>query len=115
MNYNPMSLKDVHGLCPELDIPGAINSLTNKSGTGGTEVDRVIVASPNYLSRLSKILQSASPATIQNFFIWKVVQSLAGYTEAVELLAYKRFYNELEGKVCWCSDNWSQLMTQLCG
>jgi endothelin-converting enzyme len=92
--YNPMSLKDASDLTPQLDLSELIQALAPPK----FEVKTVIVASPSYLKKLSEILDGAASDTLQNYFIWKVVQSLSSYIDAPAVTPYKRFSNELQGK-----------------
>lgn len=93
--YNPYSLDEASKLTPQLDLASIINDLA----PAGSKVDRVIVMAPQYQKDLADTLSNTSQHTLQTYFVWKAVQSLASYIEADAVLPYKRFSNELAGKV----------------
>ena len=93
-----MSLKDADKLTPSVHLAAIIKSLSPSDIT----VDRIIVASPNYMKDLSEVLSSSSKEVIKSYLVWKVVQAYYSRTEADELKPYSRFINELQGKVCSC-------------
>jgi endothelin-converting enzyme len=90
-----MSLKEASDLTPELDLSQLIQGLAPPK----VDVKTIIVASPPYMKKLSEIISGAASDTLQNYFIWKAVQSLSTYIEADAVKPYKRFTNELQGKV----------------
>ena len=90
-----MSLKDADSLTPQIRLASVINALAPSD----FETKRLIVMSPNYMRNLSSVLSSSSKEVLQTYFIWKVVQSYASAIEADELKPYRRFANELQGKV----------------
>jgi len=90
-----MSTEEADSLCPQIDLSGLITTLA----AADAEVNRVIVMSPPYMKELSAILLDTSTETLQSYFIWKAVQSLAPYIEADAVRPYKQFSNELQGKV----------------
>ena len=90
-----MSLKEADSLAPEIHLSTIINSLT----PGDYKTERLIVASPSYMTNLSSILSSTSKEVLQTYFMWKVVQAYASEIEAEELKPYTQFVNELQGKV----------------
>ncbi|KAF2398055.1 zincin [Trichodelitschia bisporula] len=94
-SYHPMTLKDAAKLTPEVGLSGLIANLV----PAGIAVDKLVVTSPDYMAKLSKsILSSTSSETLQSYFLWKTIQSLASYVDATEITPYKRFVNELQGK-----------------
>jgi predicted metalloendopeptidase len=95
-----MSLDDANALCPEIDLQGIVNALAAPTG----KVERLIVYQPEYLESLSQILSQTHQSTLQQFFIWKAVQSLGEYVEADALQPWERFHNEIQGKVCYASN-----------
>lgn len=99
--YNPMSLDNANDLAPEIDLKGLIHELAPKH----VGVDRVIVMAPDYQKKLSSILAETDSEVVMNYFVWKAVQSLSGYVDADEVKPYRRFVNELAGKVSIISDN----------
>ncbi|TAQ86241.1 hypothetical protein B7494_g5451 [Chlorociboria aeruginascens] len=92
--YNPMSLKDVDLLIPQLHLSRVINNLA----PADYKTTRLIVASPQYLKALSGILSSTSKEVLQTYFIWKVIQAYASVVEADQIKPYTQFINELQGK-----------------
>ena len=98
--YNPMSLKEASGLAPKVDLASVIYGLAS-----GKEVDRLIMATPNYMKKLQPILEEFDDAVLQSYFVWKAVQSLYSYIESPVVKPYKAFVNELAGKVCHCLAN----------
>lgn len=93
--YNPMALDDANQLAPEIDLKGLLHVLAPKS----VKIDRIIVMAPEYQSKLSSILKETDSEVVMNYFVWKAVQSLSSYVDAEEVKPYKRFVNELAGKV----------------
>jgi endothelin-converting enzyme len=63
------------------------------------KVDRLLVTSPKYQKDLAKILDDTPKGVLQSYFFWKVVQAFHSYVDADALKPYKRFLNELQGKV----------------
>ena len=102
-----MSLKDANELTPSVHLSAIIKNLSPADVT----VDRIIVASPNYMQDLNEVLSSTSKEVIQSYLMWKVVQAYASRIEAAEIKPYTRFINELQGKVCtFRSDVFDELM-----
>jgi hypothetical protein len=54
---------------------------------------------PEYQKSLSSILNETDSEVVMNYFVWKAVQSFSGYVDADEVKPYRRFVNELAGKV----------------
>ncbi|KXH49781.1 peptidase family M13 [Colletotrichum simmondsii] len=92
--YNPMLIDEASALAPEIELTALIHDLVPE----GFVVERIIVMSPKYMTELSTILSGTDKEVIQNYFIWKAVQSLSSYVDADALKPYKRFKNELAGK-----------------
>lgn len=90
-----MLIDEASALAPEIELTALIHDLVPE----GFVVERVIVMSPKYMTELSTILSGTDKEVIQNYFIWKAVQSLSSYVDADALKPYKRFKNELAGKV----------------
>lgn len=93
--YNPMRLDDASQLAPEVDLKGLLHELAPKD----IDIDRVIVMAPEYQGKLSSILNETDSEVVMNYFVWKAVQSFSGYVDAEEVKPYRRFVNELAGKV----------------
>jgi endothelin-converting enzyme len=90
-----MSLDDANKLAPQLQLSKIVRGLA----PADVEIDRLIVASPDYMKALAKILNSTSTETLEAYFKWKLIQSFASAIKADELKPYTRFMNELQGKV----------------
>jgi endothelin-converting enzyme len=91
-----MSLDSATALCPEIDLQGIVNALTRSTRT---KVDRVIVNQPKYLKNLSQILNETPQSILHKFFTWRAIQSLGDYVESDALLPWRKFHNEIQGKV----------------
>ncbi|KAK0648606.1 hypothetical protein B0T16DRAFT_444608 [Cercophora newfieldiana] len=92
-SYNPMSLKEASDLAPKIGLPEIISGLSSDF-----KVDRLIVNTPGYMKELQAIIDGFSPAVLQQYFIWKAVQSLYSYVDSPIIQPYKGFVNELAGK-----------------
>lgn len=93
--YNPMAIDEAADLTPQLELKALIQGLAPRD----VDVTRVIVMSPDYQRELSSIINQTDAKVLQSYFIWKTVQSFAGYIEADTIKPYKQFKNELVGKV----------------
>lgn len=93
--YNPMSIEEAANLTSQVDLKALIQGLAPKN----VDVERVIVMTPDYQRELSSILSETDAKVLQSYFLWKTVQSFSGYVEADAIKPYKRFTNELVGKV----------------
>ena len=93
--YNPMDIGDAAALTPEIELQALLSELSPKDFT----IDRIIVASPKYLEALSGILKETNKDVVEAYFKWKAVQSLTSFIESDSVKPYKRFRNELSGKV----------------
>ncbi|KAJ4286152.1 hypothetical protein N0V90_013501 [Kalmusia sp. IMI 367209] len=92
--YNPMPIDQAANLTPQIDLKALIQGLAPSN----VDVGRVIVMTPDYLKELSSIISETDAKVLQNYFIWKTIQSFSGYIEADAIKPYKRFANELVGK-----------------
>jgi endothelin-converting enzyme len=90
-----MSLKGADKLTPDIHLAGLVKSLEPSD----VKTERIIVMSPSYMANLTEILSTTSKETLQTYFVWKAIQAFASYVEADELKPYKRFLNELQGRV----------------
>lgn len=97
--YNPMSIDEAANLTHQVDLKALIQGLA----PGDVDVTRVIVNTPQYQKELSTIIDETDAKVLQSYFVWKAVQSFSGYIEADAIKPYKRFTNELVGKVCYAS------------
>jgi endothelin-converting enzyme len=89
-----MSLQEASDLLPQVDLA----TIVNKLAPVGVQVDRVINMSPSYMNKTSTILDETDGSVLQNYLIWKVVQSFYSYVETDAVKPYKRFVNELQGR-----------------
>lgn len=90
-----MSLQEASALTPKIDLTRIISSLAQ-----GQEVNRLIVAAPQYMKDLQSILDETDSRVVQSYFLWKAVQAFYPYVSSPILKPYKRFVNVLHGKVC---------------
>jgi endothelin-converting enzyme len=93
--YNPLAIDKAAELTPQVDLKGLVHDLAPSK----VDVARVIVMAPKYQEELAGIINETDPEVLQSYFIWKAVQSFSGYIEADAVKPYKRFTNELVGKV----------------
>jgi endothelin-converting enzyme len=63
----------------------------------GYSTDRVLVAVPEYMKSLSKLLQTTSPDVLEAFFYWKITQSLVPYINRDLVKPYYKFQAMLSG------------------
>ncbi|OLN86985.1 Endothelin-converting enzyme 1-like protein 1 [Colletotrichum chlorophyti] len=92
--YNPMLIDEAAALTPEIELTALIHDLA----PDGFVVERIIVASPKYMTELSTILAETDKEVIRNYFLWKAIQSFSSYVDADAVKPYRRFVNELAGK-----------------
>lgn len=91
--YNPRTLDEAEAYNPAISIKSIIKDFAD-----GHKPSKIIVASPEYLEALSKILESKKRETIQSYLAWKVVQAYGGAVEDDALTPLRRFNNKLQGK-----------------
>lgn len=90
-----MTLKGADGLTPQIHLSKIINSLAPSD----FKTSRVIVMAPQYMDELAIILNRMSKEVLQTYFLWKAVQAFSSDIEADAIKPYRRFTNELQGKV----------------
>lgn len=90
-----MLIGEAAAIAPEIELRALLEAQTPKD----TKIGRIIVMSPKYLKELSIILAATDKTVLQSYFIWKAVQSFSNYVDADAVRPYKRFINELAGKV----------------
>ncbi len=90
-----MSLADADALTPQLNLSKVLKALVPSD----YKLDGLIVMAPKYMKDLAKLLSETSADTLHTYFLWKAIQAFSGYVEADALTPYKRFSNELQGKV----------------
>jgi endothelin-converting enzyme len=93
--YNPMLIEEAAAIAPEIELDELLHGLAPSH----SKIERVIVTSPKYLKDLSVILAATDRKVIQSYFVWRTVQSFSSYIDADAVKPYKRFKNELAGKV----------------
>ncbi|KKY37912.1 putative endothelin-converting enzyme [Diaporthe ampelina] len=91
--YNPRSLDEAEAYNPAISVKDIIRLFA-----GDYKPSKIIVASPDYLKSLAKILESESREVIQAYLAWKVVQSWGGSVEDDSVEPLRRFNNKLQGK-----------------
>jgi endothelin-converting enzyme len=91
--YNPRTLKETEAYNSEISIKHILDTFAS-----GYTPSKIIVGSPDYLKKLSKILKSSSRNTIKTYLVWKVVQSWGGAVEDPAVQPLLRFRNKLQGK-----------------
>jgi endothelin-converting enzyme len=90
-----MSLAAADSLTPQIHLSKIINSLA----PANFKTSRLIVMSPQYMEDLTSILNSTSKEVLQTYFLWKAIQAFSSDIEADAIKPYRRFTNELQGKV----------------
>jgi endothelin-converting enzyme len=90
-----MSLAEAEKLAPQVHLSKVIDSLVPED----FKPDRIIVMAPQYLKDLEKLLSDTPQHTVHVYFIWKAIQSYSSFIEDSAIAPYKRFSNELQGKV----------------
>jgi endothelin-converting enzyme len=91
--YNPRTLKEAEAYNSEISLKHILNTFA-----ADYTPTKIIVGSPEYLKKLSKILKSSSRNTIKTYLVWKVVQSWGGAVEDPAVQPLLRFRNKLQGK-----------------
>ena len=92
--YNPKTLHETQAMLPQLLFQSIITDLAPSK----YYPERLIVASPEYLQTLSKLLQNTSEHVLQSYFMWKAIQGYAGAIDPATVKPLLRFNNELRGK-----------------
>jgi endothelin-converting enzyme len=91
-----MLIDEAAAIAPEIELKALLYGLAPEKA----DIRRVIVMAPKYLKELSVILAATDKKVLQNYFLWKTIQSLSSYVDADAVKPYKRFRNVLAGKVC---------------
>lgn len=91
--YNPHTPGETALLIPDIQVLDIV-----KNFTGGFIPPKVIVMSPDYLHKFSKILAKQDRSTIQAYLAWKVTAAWGTSVEAKALQPLLRFRNKLQGK-----------------
>jgi endothelin-converting enzyme len=90
-----MSLAEADSLTPQIRLSKIIDGLA----PADFKTTRLIVMSPPYMEDLASILNSTSKEVLQTYFLWKAIQAFSSDIEADAIKPYRRFTNELQGKV----------------
>ena len=90
---NEMSIKDANKRIAQLDLEKIISKIAPKS----YRPDTVLVPSPEYLERLSFVLQATPVEVIQAYMVWKSIQHLAGQVQDPKLEPLQKFQAKLAG------------------
>lgn len=90
-----MSLKEADLLTPQIQLSKVLSSLA----PADFKTDRIIVMSPQYMKDLAKTLENTPREVLHSYFLWKAIQAFASDIDADAVKPYKRFANELQGKV----------------
>jgi endothelin-converting enzyme len=91
--YNPRTLNEAEAYNSEISIKHILDTFAS-----GYTPSKIIVGSPDYLKKLSKILKSSSRDTIKTYLVWKVVKAWAGFVEDPAVTPLLHFSNKLQGK-----------------
>src|SRR5277367_2711802 len=92
-----MSMTDANGLTPQIHLSKVIDGLA----PANFKTSRLIVMSPQYMEDIASILNNTSKEVLQTYFLWKAVQAFSSDIEADAIKPYRRFANELQGKVSY--------------
>lgn len=93
--YNPISLKDADKIVPQVQLAKMISSLAPK----GETPERIIMMAPKYMKNLTAIISDTPKQVTLTYMLWKQIQAYVSFVEADAVTPYKRFFNELLGKV----------------
>lgn len=102
-----MSPSEADSLAPAVNLSKIINTLS----PDGVTADRFIVMAPKYLRKLNDLIDETPRDVIQAYFLWKAIQSYSSFIEADAIRPYKRFSNELQGKVSFVVVEAEQFLT----
>jgi len=88
-----MSVKSVQEILPQISFEKIF-----KEFSPDFVPEVILVASPSFVKGLSKILESASPATVQGYFVLKIADSYSGLISDEINKPIREFKNKLQGK-----------------
>ena len=91
--YNLMNLTEIDKSLPQINVSSLIEK--HAPGLGTTSV---VVSEPEYLAKLSKLLQATSTETIQGYLIWNVILRYGTYVISDTSKSLNAFSNVLAGK-----------------
>lgn len=90
-----MTLTEADSLAPEMKVAKVLKSLAPSD----FEIKRLINMSPSYFKEMNNITSNTPKEVIQTYLLWKTIQAYSPNIESDILKPYKRFLNELQGKV----------------
>ena len=90
-----MALADAAALVPELELDRVIPALAPAE----VAVRKIIVTSPEYLTKLSAIMKKSERDVLIAHFVWKTIQDLHSFVISDSLAPYSRLVNRLAGRV----------------
>lgn len=90
-----MTLQEADSLAPEIKLSKILNGLVPSD----YEIKRLINMSPSYMREMNSIVSKTPKEVIQTYLLWKAIQAFSSRVESDALKPYKRFLNELQGKV----------------
>ena len=91
--YNPMSLKQVQELYPELPLIQYVNDILGSADVTVDETEVVNVAVPKYITDFRAYIATTSPRAQANYIVWRNIKFAMGYLneEALQIkLAYSK-------------------------
>ena len=91
--YNPMSLKQVQELYPELPLIQYVNDILGAADVTVDETEVVNVAVPKYITDFRAYIATVSPRAQANYIVWRNIKFAMGYLneEALQIkLAYSK-------------------------
>lgn len=92
---NPTPISDVDALIPQVGIQKIIKLLAPKDYDSA----QITVTVPRYFANMSTLLDATPRTTIENYFIWKVIQGWESSVIAKETFTpYRRLRNKLNGR-----------------
>ena len=91
--YNPMSLKQVQELYPEIPLIQYVNDILGSADVTVDETEVVNVAVPKYITDFRAYIATVSPRAQANYIVWRNIKFAMGYLneEALQIkLAYSK-------------------------
>ena len=75
--YNPYSVAELQALTPSINFLTLFSKLSPDF-----KINRVIVASPEYMTKLDTIIKETSRETVQAFLVWKLIWKFASKVDS---------------------------------
>jgi len=91
--YNPMTLKKVQAMYPEIPLVKYVNHILGSADVTVDENEVVNVAVPKYITDFRELMKSATPRAQANYIVWRNVKFAMAYLneEALDIkLAYSK-------------------------